>query len=60
MKTRESPNRERVLARVLAEDLKKVMGGELSKKETKSVSCGTGCDEIVTDCWKLADDSANE
>ncbi|HEY2293762.1 MAG TPA: hypothetical protein VGM86_23910 [Thermoanaerobaculia bacterium] len=41
----------RVLARVLAEDLEKIQGGG-----TKSTSCGRGCDEIVNDCWKLADD----
>ena len=41
----------RVLARIVAEDLKQVAGAE-----TKSKSCGWGCDEIVTDCWKLYDD----
>lgn len=41
----------RVLARVLAEDLKEVQGGE-----TKSTNCGRGCDEIVNDSFKLADD----
>jgi hypothetical protein len=41
----------RVLARVLAEDLKTIQGGA-----TKSTSCGRGCDEIVNDSWKLADD----
>lgn len=41
----------RVLARVLAEDLKQIQGGG-----TKSTSCGRGCDEIVNDSWKLQDD----
>lgn len=49
----------RLLARVLAEDLTTVVGGELNR-ETKSVSCGGGCDEVVTDCLKLPDDSFNE
>ena len=40
----------RVLARVLAEDLKKVGGAE-----TKSTPIKRG-DEIVNDSWKLQDD----
>lgn len=43
--------RGRVLARVLAED---VQQGPVAG--WKSTSCGTGCDEIVNDSWKLADD----
>lgn len=49
----------RILARVLAEDLESVVGGELNQ-EVKSVSCGTNCDAIVNDCLKLPDDSFNE
>lgn len=41
----------RVLARVLAEDL-----GNGPVAGWKSSSCGSGCDEIVNDSWKLADD----
>ena len=49
----ESPGKKlkgRVLARVLAEDLKQVGGAE-----TKSKPITRG-DEIVNDSWKLADD----
>ncbi|MFY9821201.1 MAG: hypothetical protein WAM82_07455 [Thermoanaerobaculia bacterium] len=49
----EAPGKElkgRVLARVLAEDLKKVGGAA-----TKSKPIPRG-DEIVNDSWKLADD----
>ena len=46
----------RVLARVLAEDLRQVHGsGYPLDKTVKSVSCGTNCDEIVTDSAALAD-----
>lgn len=46
----------RILARVLAEDLRQVHGGDYPlQKEVKSTSCGTNCDEIVTDSAALAD-----
>ena len=43
----------RILARVLAEDLQQIQG---AAGTTKSTNCGRGCDEIVNDSWKLADD----
>jgi hypothetical protein len=52
-----APTPRRVLARVLAEDLSIVHGaGDGLNKDVKSTSCGTNCDEIVTDCAKLWDD----
>lgn len=55
MKRNASPGelKGRVLARVLAEDLKQIQG---MVGDTKSTSCGSGCDEIVNDSWKLRDD----
>jgi hypothetical protein len=54
MKKNASPGelKGRVLARVLAEDLKQIQG----VGDTKSTNCGRGCDEIVNDSWKLQDD----
>lgn len=43
----------RILARVLADDLKQIEGGVGT---VKSTNCGRGCDEIVNDSWKLQDD----
>ena len=55
MKKNDSPGelKGRVLARVLAEDLKQIHG---VAGDTKSTNCGRGCDEIVNDSWKLQDD----
>jgi len=51
LKKKEADLRGRVLARVLADDLRKVAAGGV-----KSRNCGSGCDEFTDDSWKLADD----